>query len=91
MNLPPAGGVVRLPASALMFRQQGMTVAVLGSDGLAHLKRVTIQRDLGATVEVTGGLAPTEKVINNPPDSITEDEAVKAVGAGEGGPVKAEG
>ncbi|PTB20962.1 efflux transporter periplasmic adaptor subunit [Trinickia symbiotica] len=68
---------LELPVSALLFRPKGVTVAVVGRDGKAHLKTVTIGRDFGTYVEVATGLAPTDRVIDNPGDAIGEGEAVR--------------
>jgi hypothetical protein len=60
----------------MMFRHSGMAVAVIGPDGRAALRPVTITRDLGFAVEIVGGLGPGDRVIDNPPDSIENGEAV---------------
>jgi RND family efflux transporter MFP subunit len=80
-DLPPAAGLVQLPASALMFRQKGMAVAVVDAQGHAQMKYIKIQRDLGTTVEVASGLGPGDRVINNPPDSLSEGQLVRISGA----------
>jgi len=77
----PAVAAVRLPASALMFRQHGMAVGVVGADGRAHIRFISIRRDLGASVEVASGLALGEQVINNPPDSLQDGETVRIAAA----------
>lgn len=79
--LPAQAGVVRLPASAMMFRRSGMAVAAIGPDGRAVLRPVTIARDLGSTVEIVGGLGPGDRVIDNPPDSLENGEAVRIASA----------
>jgi RND family efflux transporter MFP subunit len=79
-SLPPQSGALQVPASALMFRQTGMAVAVVGADGRARLKHVTVARDLGATVELASGVGPGEPVISNPPDSLVEGERVRIAG-----------
>ncbi|HLY80362.1 MAG TPA: efflux RND transporter periplasmic adaptor subunit [Caulobacteraceae bacterium] len=76
-SLPSAAGVLRLPASALTFRDAGMMVAVLGPDDRAVLKHVSVARDLGSAVEIASGLAPGDRVIDNPPDSIVTGERVR--------------
>jgi len=81
-----------LPASALLFRRNGTQAAVVGLDNHVHLKPVTVGRDLGATIEVESGLTPEDRVIDNPPDSISNGQLVRvvrspsaqAVGAGNG-------
>jgi RND family efflux transporter MFP subunit len=81
-NLPAAAGALRLPASAVMFRRQGMAVATLGADNHVLMKPIAIARDLGASVEVASGLGPADRVIDNPPDSLSNGEVVRVAGAG---------
>ena len=81
-SLPGQAGVVRVPASALMFRHEGMAVAVVGPQGHVIIKPVAIARDLGTTVEIATGLSPGDAVIDNPPDSIVNGEVVRVAAAG---------
>jgi RND family efflux transporter MFP subunit len=67
-----------LPVPALMFRSEGLRVAVVRGDK-ARLVPITIGRDDGRTVEVSEGLAPTDLVIQNPPDSLIDGETVHVV------------
>jgi RND family efflux transporter MFP subunit len=76
-DLPSSAGVVELPASALMFQQKGMAVAVVDPRGRATMKYIKIQRDLGTAVEIASGLSPTDRVINNPPDSLVDGQSVR--------------
>lgn len=80
-NLPPASGALRLPATAVMFRNDGMTVAVVGPNDRVALKHVTVARDLGTTVEIATGLSPNDAVIDNAPDSIANGELVRVASA----------
>lgn len=73
---PTNGATLRLPASALMFRQRGMAVGVVDAANRAHLRFVTIRRDLGNSVEIATGVAATDRVIINPPDSLEDGEKV---------------
>lgn len=75
--LPPVPGLVRLPASALLLRPAGMTVAVLGPDNRVQLRMVKIQEDLGAAVEIASGIGLGDRVIDNPPDSLEDGQTVK--------------
>jgi len=65
-----------VPASALMFRDGGMSVATVGADNHVTIKPITIGRDLGTTVEVASGLALEDQVIDNPPDSLRQGDVV---------------
>jgi RND family efflux transporter MFP subunit len=78
--LPVQTGVIQLPATALTFRTNGMAVAVVGQNGRAVIKPVQIGRDFGQSVEVASGLSLSDKVIDNPPDSLETGDAVRVVG-----------
>jgi len=80
-TLPPSTGVIRLPTSALMFRRQGMAVATVGPNNHVVLKYIAVARDLGTSVEVASGLSPSDRVIDNPPDSLASGEIVRIGGA----------
>ena len=81
MTSPQAGGTLRLPASALMFRASGLQVATLGKDNRIVMKSITVGTDQGSEITVAAGLAPADRVINNPPDSLAAGDAVR-VGTG---------
>jgi len=78
-----------LPSSALLFRSQGMEAAVVDASNHVRLKPVGTGRNLGQTMEITSGLQPGDRVIDNPPDSIAEGQLVRVVapapGSGRGG------
>lgn len=67
-----------IPVPALIFRSQGLQVAVV-VDGKAKLVPITIGRDDGRVVEVSQGLHPDDEVIQNPPDSVIDGEVVNVV------------
>jgi RND family efflux transporter MFP subunit len=67
----------QLPVSALLFRPDGVTVAVIGAQNKVELRKVTIGRDFGTYVEVATGIAATDRVINNPGDAIANGETVR--------------
>lgn len=64
-----------IPASALIFNAAGLQVATVGDDSKVTLKSISITRDLGKSLEINGLLAQ-DKVIDNPPDGISNGEAV---------------
>jgi multidrug efflux system membrane fusion protein len=76
-NLPASRGGIQVPATALMFRDSGMSVAVVGPAGRVVMKPVTIVQDLGPTVEVAAGLTPADRVIDSPPDSLRPGDLVR--------------
>lgn len=76
VQLDSAHPALELPVSALLFRPDGVTVAVAGPGDKVQLKTVTIGRDFGTYVEVATGLAKSDRVINNPGDAIVTGESV---------------
>jgi len=72
-------GVMRLPSSALLFRKTGMEAAVVGSNDRVSLRPVTVGHDLGTSIEITSGLSPSDRVINNPSDSLANGQLVRVI------------
>jgi RND family efflux transporter MFP subunit len=71
-DLKDAHPPVLVPGNTLIFRAQGTQVGVVTSDNLVHLQDIKIGRDFGTKLEVVEGLQPTDNVILNPSDSLTE-------------------
>jgi len=78
-NLPSNPEILHLPTSALLFREHGLEVAVVGDDGKISLKKVTLGRNLGTEVEILEGLATSDRVVDSPPDSLAADNLVRVV------------
>ncbi len=78
--VPGRAGTVQIPSSALIFRAQGTQVALVDGDHV-RLQPVRLGRDGGATVEVVAGLAPNQRIVDNPPDSLAQGEQVRVDGA----------
>jgi membrane fusion protein, multidrug efflux system len=79
-NLPAQSGVIQAPATALTFRNSGMAVAVVGPHDHAIIKPVQVGRDYGPTVEINSGISPSDRVIDNPPDSLDTGDLVRVTG-----------
>lgn len=77
LALPGPEAAVRVPVSAVIFRGEGARVGVVKDDGTVRLADVTLGRDFGTEVEVLAGLAGTEAVVANPPDSLFDGQAVR--------------
>lgn len=67
---------VVIPANTLLFRSEGLRVAVV-HNGAAELAPITIGRDYGDRVEVLSGLSTDDEVILNPSDSLVSGMAVR--------------
>jgi RND family efflux transporter MFP subunit len=68
---------VRVPVTALMFRDQGTLVATVNKSNRIDFHRVHIDTDFGTAVDVDMGLKDGDKVIDNPPDSLRPGDLVK--------------
>jgi RND family efflux transporter MFP subunit len=79
INLPSTGDNVHIPVNTLLFRGEGLQVAVVDKQSKAQLKPITIGRDYGKEVEVTSGLNIGETIIVNPADSLGNGQAVRIV------------
>jgi len=69
--------LLSVPVNTLLFRPEGVQVAVVDGTGKVLLQTVTLGRDFGTTVEVTSGLDVSERVIANPGDAIAPGDAVR--------------
>ncbi len=76
---------VTIPVNAMLFRQEGPRVAVVGSDGKVHLRPITIGKDYGTTLEILGGVELEDRVIINPADSLEEGQRVNVAPESQGG------
>ncbi|CAB3750073.1 efflux RND transporter periplasmic adaptor subunit [Paraburkholderia humisilvae] len=75
--LPTDAHALQIPASALIFRHNGLQVATLGPHNRAVMKHVTIASDLGSHVVIGSGLTASDRVIDNPPDSLAAGDLVR--------------
>ena len=76
-----ARDVLSVPSSALIFDAKGLSIATVDASNRVLIKPVSLERDLGAVVEIASGLAPNDRVIENPPDGIGTGASVRVTGA----------
>jgi len=69
--------LVHIPASALLFREHGLEVAVVGPDDKIALRHITLGRNLDVEVEVLQGLSPSDRVVDSPPDALASGDLVR--------------
>lgn len=72
---------LHIPASALIFNKNGLSVATVGPDDKVLFKKVTIARDLGKEIELGSGLAADDRIITAPPDGLADGDQVRVVGS----------
>jgi RND family efflux transporter MFP subunit len=80
LQIPAAANVLSVPSSALIFDAKGLSIATVDAHDRVLLKPVSIERDLGAVVELASGLSPNDRVIQNPPDGISNGAEVRLAG-----------
>src|SRR5882672_8730036 len=85
-NVKVTGQRFTLPINALLFRPEGTMAAVVGPDGHLNLKKITIGRDFGASVEVLEGISPEDNIVINPPDALEQGQLVKVATASQSPP-----
>jgi RND family efflux transporter MFP subunit len=76
LKLPNRVSAVTVPSNTLIFRKEGMQVAVI-RNGRAVLVPVNLGRDFGDDVEILSGLTAKDQAIVNPSDSLTQGEPVR--------------
>jgi RND family efflux transporter MFP subunit len=64
-----------VPAEAIILHGGALQVAVV-SDGIAHIRKLSVARDLGTEVEAAGGVVPGDRVILNPPVGLADGARV---------------
>jgi RND family efflux transporter MFP subunit len=77
LNLQRNSGIVKIPTNTMLFRSEGTAVGVVHPDGKIEIRKITISRDLGGTLEVSQGLSETDQVVVNPSDSLTDGALVQ--------------
>jgi membrane fusion protein (multidrug efflux system) len=78
ITLPSPHKAFEIPATALYTDAKGQRVAVVDADGHVHFMNVVVERDTGATVIISIGLAGNERIIKITSASLSEGEAVEA-------------
>ncbi len=71
-----SGQRLSLPINALLFRPDGTMAAVVGPDSRINLKKLTIGRDFGNSVEILDGIDAADRIVVNPPDALEQNEQV---------------
>jgi RND family efflux transporter MFP subunit len=80
-EIPTDANLVRIPSTALVTGNQGTQVATLDGNNKVLLKNVQLGRDLGDSVEVIAGLSPSDRIIDNPPETLISGDTVHVAAA----------
>jgi RND family efflux transporter MFP subunit len=76
IQVPRAQPVVTVPTQAVIFNDQGLSVAVVDGDHLA-VRHLDVAQDDGALVRVRAGLKDGDQVILNPPLNLVAGMKVR--------------
>lgn len=68
-----------VPSNSLIFRTEGLQVAVVNEQGVVQLRKVEIGRDFGPRVEVISGVTASDRIIATPFDSLVDGMTVRVV------------
>jgi RND family efflux transporter MFP subunit len=90
LEIAAAPNVLSVPSSAVIFDAKGLSVATVDLHGRVLIKPVSIERDLGSVIELASGLSPNDRVIQNPPDGVSNGDEVRLAGAESAGSVPAQ-
>ena len=80
-EVPTPANSITIPSTALVTGNQDTQVATLDGNNKVVLKSVQLGRDLGDSVEVIAGLTPSDRIINNPPETLVAGDAVRVAAA----------
>ena len=80
-EVPTPANLVTIPSTALVTGNQDTQVATLDGNNKVVLKSVQLGRDLGDSVEVIAGLTPSDRIINNPPETLAAGDTVRVAAA----------
>jgi RND family efflux transporter MFP subunit len=78
LKIPRQSPALIVPASAIIFNQNGMQVAVV-ENGVVHLQKIAITTDYGTEVEVNDGVKDGDEVILQPPVNLADGGKVQII------------
>ncbi len=76
LHIPRKTPSFKVPADAIIFNENGVQVAVV-KDGVVHLHKVGVVRDLGQEVEVNSGVTDGDQVVLNPVVELADGSKVR--------------
>lgn len=79
LTAPLEKNVLTIPTTAMVFQERGTEVAVVTEDDRVHFKSIAVSKILDAAVEVTDGISPSDRIVNNPSAALLEGDKVRVV------------
>jgi membrane fusion protein, multidrug efflux system len=79
LSLTAPRQVFEIPATALLNDAQGLRVAIVTANNTLHLQPITIERDLGATVQIASGITAADRLVQITGADLTEGQKIEPV------------
>lgn len=80
----PTSSTVIIPAEALCYEADGLSVETVGADNTVTIRKVKVGRDDGDVVEILDGLPDGSRLIVHPPSSLRNGDRVVAISDADG-------
>ena len=68
-----------IPVNTLLLRGEGARVAVVDEKGVVKLHPVELGKDFGQKIEVLSGVTVDDRLVLNPPDSLSDGDQLTIV------------
>jgi multidrug efflux pump subunit AcrA (membrane-fusion protein) len=78
LDIARSGPVIDIPSQAVIFNKDGLNAAIV-EDGRIELRKLDLEADNGADVEVRAGLNPGDLVILSPPVNVANGMRVNTI------------
>jgi RND family efflux transporter MFP subunit len=76
LHIPRKAASLLVPADAIIFNRDGLQVGVV-EDGVVHIRKISVARDLGTQVEVRDGVKAGDQVVLNPMVDLADGNRVR--------------
>jgi RND family efflux transporter MFP subunit len=76
LQIPRKTPSLLIPANVVIFNSNGLQVAVV-QNGIAHIQKISVARDLGTQIELRDGVKAGDQVILNPTVDLLDGSRVR--------------
>ena len=78
--MPADPNALRVPATALLFGEAGVRVAVLDDKDTISFRPVQLGADIGTDIEIKTGVTAADRLIDSPVETLVAGDTVRVVG-----------
>jgi membrane fusion protein, multidrug efflux system len=79
LSLTAPRQVFEIPATALLNDAQGLRVAIVTANDTLHLQPISVERDLGATIQIASGVTAADRLVQITGADLTEGQRIEPV------------